>query len=225
MGAQLPQARLGVAGGGVRERGGQVDHEGAFGLRRETGADQVVRPAGVGRPLEGVVESGLQARPARPAVLGQEAWEEVHLGDGQEAARPQGVEHVGQHPVRVGQVVECGGGPDEVAGGEGRPALVQIGLYTADPVRESQPGRLHRQAVQHLRGDVHRRDLGSGEAPRQGDRTGPGSAAQIDDADRFPVGQFTQPGGQLRQVRPQDLCVELQDLGHDGGGGGCVRAG
>ncbi|MFG3085398.1 hypothetical protein [Streptomyces parvulus] len=45
----------------------------------------VVRRPGVGRG----VQPGFQAGPPGPGVLGQEAGEEVHLGDGEQAARPQ----------------------------------------------------------------------------------------------------------------------------------------
>lgn len=58
------------------------------------------------------------------------------LGDGQEAARPQGVEHMRQHPAGVTHVVQRGGRPDQVDGAECRPALVQIRLDAADPVGE-----------------------------------------------------------------------------------------
>ncbi|WP_326590036.1 hypothetical protein [Streptomyces brevispora] len=76
--AQLPQTRPGVAGGGGRQRGVQVAHEGALGLQHEARAYHVTRPAGGGRLVRPGVEAGLHAGPAHTDVLGQEAGKRLH---------------------------------------------------------------------------------------------------------------------------------------------------
>ena len=73
-------------------------------------------------------------------VVGQEAREGVQLGDGQQAARAERAEDVGQDAVGVGHVVHGGGRPHQV-GRADRPAMRRPGPPGRCGPRRPGPGR------------------------------------------------------------------------------------
>ena len=153
---------------------------------------------------------------ARLGPGGQEAGEGLQragLGHDQGAARAEQAEDPGQGLVGVGHVVQGHRGPDQVGRAELGPGLVQVGRYDVDPAVQAQFAGPVAQPGQPVRGQVDRGHPGLGEPAQQGERTGPGPGAQVDDAGHRRLGGGGDPGGGLVQVPGQDLAVQVEQFG------------
>lgn len=109
------------------------------------------------------------------------------------------------------------GRPHQVDGAEGRPRHAQVRLDGADPAGHTEIAGFVPEVAQHVRGDVQGGRVGSLEALEQGEGTGTGTAAQVEDPARGPIaGHLLEPGGHVGQVGVQYLGVEVQEFGHGG---------
>jgi hypothetical protein len=151
---------------------------------------------------------------AKADVIGQEARQRLHLGDGDQPAGTDTGEDFPQCPVRVGQMVQGHGRPDHVGRSYRRPRAVQVGLEGADPAVQAEVHDLDLDPGEHLGGCVHGEHLGAGEPLGKGDGRGPGTAAQIDDPVPGPVRSLAgDPCDRAGQIAVQYLGVKLQKLG------------
>jgi len=102
-------------------------------------------------------------------VVGQEAWEGVHLGHDQ---KPTGAEHgadLGEDAIGFRHVVQRRRRPDKVDGAERRPHSVQVRHDGVDPVGHTEGAGCALQTVQQELGHVGRDHLGGLEALEQGE--------------------------------------------------------
>ena len=74
------------------------------------------------------------SRSAQPDVVGQEAWQGVHLDDHQQAAGVECGVEVAEHALRIGDMVQRRGRPRDVHRTDLGPGHVQVGLHDAQQI-------------------------------------------------------------------------------------------
>jgi hypothetical protein len=217
-GPQAAEGDLGVTAGRGRQRGRQVDGELALTQQGEAGLAQ---PRG---PVRAEMRQLAGQFPGQDRVAalfepgtglgGQEARERAKLLHGQQSAGAQCGEDVGQDALGIGHVVQRLGRPHQVNGLDSRPARVQVRLEDVHPVGHAEITGLVLQAAKQRRRGVHRGHLGAGEALRQGQRACAGAGAQVENPARRTGRGVGDPADHLGQIGMQDLCVQVQHLGH-----------